>query len=316
LKNGFCSKLLALLFSLLFFPSIVFAIDSLPEVLLGKVVQNLERQSYIASAVYIRPSGMETVVIEHAGAVERLLFSDDDSEHHIIRTSTDETYAFVTTKELSVYQGKTHFRPLLYLHNNLSTGLKSYNLFISEQYDYVAGRKAARLSVIASAPDRYSYVYWVDESSYVILRRDVLDENGELIERMVFTSFALKEQSQAEGYGGFRVTDYAYKDKTENVPVTFNWLPEGFALLSAEFVFDSNEALSYKRMILTDGFAYVELYVGYNKHMAKLTRGQQLDALHVVKTNVDGRQISVEGLMPYPVLEKIGTNIEFNNQND
>jgi len=313
LKNGFCSQLLALFLSLLFIPSLALAIDSLPEVLLGKVVQQFERQSYVASAVYIRPSGMETVVIERAAEVERRLFSDDDSEHQIIRTSNDETYAFVTIKELSVHQGKTHFSPLQYLHNNLSTGLKSYNLFISEQYDYVAGRKAARLSVIATAPNRYSYIYWVDESSYVILRRDVLDENGELIERMVFTSFALKEPSQVEGFNGFTVTDYVYKDKMDSASVKFNWLPEGFALLSVEFVFDSNEALSYKRMILTDGFAYVELYVGFDKHEAKITRGQQLDALHIVKTNVGEHRVSIEGQMPYQVLEKIGANIQFNN---
>jgi negative regulator of sigma E activity len=66
---------------------------------------------------------------------------------------------------------------------------------------------------------------------------------------------------------------------------------------------------AHERIVLSDGFAWVEIYTQKNDHKPKLTRGQQLDAWHIYKGVSSGKNISVEGQLPYAVLEKIGLNM-------
>ena len=138
-----------------------------------------------------------------------------------------------------------------------------------------------------------------------------MDEDGELIERMVFTSFSLKEPMITFDEKGLSPKQYRYEENHKEKMATLDWLPSGFEIISVESINDSNNNLLDHRIIMTDGFASIMFYTGENNRIAKLTRGQQLDALHVYKTVVDGHHITIEGLFPYESLQQIGANISF-----
>ena len=70
-----------------------------------------------------------------------------------------------------------------------------------------------------------------------------------------------------------------------------------------------------ERMILTDGFATVEIYYGERNRVAKLTRGQQLDAFHVYKLKIDDNEISIEARLPYDILKRVGDNVTLTHVN-
>ncbi|MEO1888372.1 MAG: MucB/RseB C-terminal domain-containing protein [Cycloclasticus sp.] len=304
-------------FPLLFFialPNLALAIESEPRELLAQVVSQLESQSFRASAVYIRPSGMETIDIERAEQFERITYNNEPI-HQRIRTPLKEVLVSPIKRSFTEHRGKTIFNSLSELHKNPSKTNQVYNLFVSEHFDRVAGKEATRLSIISITQDRYSFIHWVDAESYIILRTDVLDENGELIERMVFTSFTLKDNQQwlsksSIQYEGEKQQLLTYVKKTDSEKVRFTWLPAGFYIESIEAVYDKAQAVSYERVILSDGFAFIDVYTHKIGHNAKLTRGQQLDTLHVYKGVVAGQKVSLEGQVPYAILQKIALNIK------
>lgn len=295
-------------------PACVSADTDTPRELLAKVIQQLDSQPYKASAVYVRPSGMVSVDIERAKNVERLTYNADP-EYQNIQTSSKEIRIYPATKNKIEHVGKYHFNGLRALHQNPIETTKFYNLFISDQLDYVAGQNATRLSIISITKDRYSYIHWVDSSSSVILRTDVLDEKGELIERMVFTAFSLKNEHDWVTVSSVdevseKTKLLTYTQEVDSKALRFTWLPEGFHIHSIESVRDDECTLGYERIVLTDGFASIEVYTYKNDHQAKLTRGQQLDTFHVYKEVLSGLDVSIEGQVPYAVLEKIALGLK------
>ncbi|PHS72005.1 MAG: hypothetical protein COB22_06210 [Cycloclasticus sp.] len=282
--------------------------------LLKKVVAGLNNNSYKATAVYIRPSGMEAIDIEYSKGFERIT-SSNDSELQVIHTNGDEIKIYSANRSKQKHKGKIRFQPLKFFQAHQSRGLKSYQLFISKGYHQVAGRQSVRLSIISNTNDRYSYIYWVDLESQIILRHDVLDENGELIERMVFTSLSLNEIKSDESTHKIDIAElktlkYNYAKKSISQAPVIGWLPPEFSLHSIESIAKANNKGSYERIIYTDGFAFIEIFTAEVGHEARMTRGQQLDAFHVYKGVSKTHTFTVEGQMPYGVLKKVGSNFQ------
>lgn len=185
----------------------------------------------------------------------------------------------------------------------------------------MAGIKSTRLSIISNDESRYSYIYWLDAKNYIILRTDTLNEHGELIERMLFTSFILNKTDEASilekiNFKSKYAIHYYHQNTQDNQPVQLNWLPSGFKLILSESVYDNDNILLYRYFLLTDGLSSIKVYLDGFGHEAKLTRGQQLDAFHVYKGTVNGKKLSVEGHMPYEILKKVGLNMNFERNND
>lgn len=318
-KNSPCVLSLVVL-TILTFPTVVIGVEETAKNLLGKVVSNFQLQSYEASAVYIRPSGMESINIKHEGGLERISFNDNEEyERSVTMLNNKEIHQ--AGGGIRVHNNKTHFNALRHFQKNLAKGLKSYDLFISKHYDQVAGIQTARLSVISKNNDRYSYIYWIDTLNNIVLRTDTLNETGELIERMVFTSFALKKTtehsiSQIINLAGVKVSHYHHEANLKARQIMMQWLPSNFTVFSRESIYDDEGVLSYKFILLTDGFASIGIYLGHYTDEAKLTRGEQLDAFHVFKRTINANKISIEGQLPYEILEKIGLNIMVGNSSD
>jgi sigma-E factor negative regulatory protein RseB len=295
---------------------------------LAKTVHQSKNQSYIASAVIIRPSGMEAIDVTYManeGVVSRYLSNkvkskqiDDNAK------GTDEMVFLLATKQLEVHRNKTQFNAIDHLNGHIQAGLQSYDLHLSSQADPVAGRPALRLSFISKSGDRYSYIYWVDIENHIILRYDILDEKSDLIERMVFTSLSVKEVEKNETEFGldpglFETINYQYDKLQYDSKLKVGWLPNGFEIYSMERVSSEDNASFQERIILTDGFATIEIYYGQRNRIAKLTRGQQLDALHVYKLKIDNNEISIEARLPYEILKKVADNVtlaQVNSNND
>jgi len=280
--------------------------------LLADVVEQLKHQTYQASGVYIRPSGMLTFDIDRAGLYEKV------TEHGDLMRYTANT----PFKQLTVYpnlskgiqrQGRIDFQALVFLNDHLTEGLKHYRLISELKPTQLAGRMVRRLSITSRTKDRYSYVYWVDVQTSVVLRFDIVDEKKALIERMVFTSYSPLQQLQlgasADEMVGFDWVKQTFKPVLSS-QFEVSWLPAGFSLYSVEVIDGDDEAARCERLILTDGFAEVEVYSCKSDLVVTLTRGQQLDALHQVKYHLSDKELSIEGRLPMGVLLKIAENIE------
>lgn len=303
------------------FPTVAIAVAETAESLLEKLVSNIHKQSYKASAVFIRPSGMESINLDRKGEIEKITFNNNDEKEQSI-TLFNNKEVYQVDEGISVHHNKTPFIALKSFQEHLTKSLESYDLFISRNYDQVAGIQTTRLSVISKNNDRYSYIYWIDSKNYIVLRADTLNEHGELIERMVLTSLALTSASEHDvkanvDFLGAKASHYYYeKIPYEIAQSMVQWQPSNFTVSSIQSIYDDNNKRSYKFIVLSDGFASIGIYIGHHKNEAKLMRGQQLDAFKVFRHTLNGNKISVEGQLPYEILEKVGLNIMIENNDD
>jgi len=278
---------------------------------LARIVQQSEQQTYQASGVYIRPSGLLAFDLEHTGLSERIIEKGVVIKH-IMTAPQLKTIVFPTLNKRILEEGRLNYRPLHHLNQHLERGLESYQLLLSAEPAQLAGKAVQRLSVIAKTSDRYSYVYWMDLQTGLILRTDTVNELGALIERKVLTSFTLNEAGSLplnrSKAGTHKWVRYLFTKK----PISrfkLGWLPLGFKLYSVENI-EGLGAENCDRLVLSDGFALIEIYSCENQQSATLRAGRSLDALHIVKRRLAGQVLSVVARLPYEVVNKVIQNIE------
>lgn len=68
--------------------------------------------------------------------------------------------------------------------------LRSYSVHVSAPTERVANRQVYRVDFVPKAADRESKIWWVDRSTSVVLKRDVMDSGGKLRQSSEFRKIA------------------------------------------------------------------------------------------------------------------------------
>lgn len=98
-------------------PTVAVEVEEIAAGLLTKVVHGFPTQAYKASAVYISPSGTESVDIERDGEFEKITFNNHD-EHTESHLFTQGKIIFQTAGQVNVHHNKTRFHSLKYFQEN------------------------------------------------------------------------------------------------------------------------------------------------------------------------------------------------------
>lgn len=114
--------------------------------------------------------------------------------------------------------------------------LKTYYSFISVGEARVADRPTEVIRVVSRDGMRYSYVVWIDGTSRLPLRIDLLDRDGETLEQFRVISFALGD----DVHNSMTTLQQASLPPLLTLPQTekvvfnwqINWLPQGFKEVS------------------------------------------------------------------------------------
>ncbi len=166
-------------------------------------------------------------------------------------------------------------RPFLLNEADLDTplhkGLLTAILRLSDHFEFsmlpnerVAGRLAKVLMATSNDGFRYSYRLWIDNQSLVLLRSDVIDETGKILEQFMTIEFQLLDQvpEQLQVMPVFSIPKQnsltANNQKPAQVPWRVSWVPDGFSLKVRE-KFSWQENVSH--MIYFDGITAISVYI-------------------------------------------------------
>ncbi|PCI20499.1 MAG: hypothetical protein COB62_04550 [Piscirickettsiaceae bacterium] len=303
---------LLMFFSALFLPSVAISATS-PDEFLDDFLHSDKRGSYSASFVFIKPSGLQStdvfVDMRDDGTYKRIIWFNG-AKKEMTSTPLKTMHYFPAKQEKVSYLAGQLPSRLTLLFNNYQQASHYYSIKLDENAEYVAGRETYRLSVMAKLPNRYSRVYWIDKAKFIILRVDVLDENGQLIERMKCTSLVLKKPDSGEllvssegiGYKAIELIP----DVTEgpNNVITFNWLPEHYKIVQSLRV-DKINSLE-KHIMLSDGFSIVRVVVSpHGHHTNKIAANHQRDVWQKFVFTLENKQILLTGELPLHSIKEI-----------
>jgi sigma-E factor negative regulatory protein RseB len=161
---------------------------------------------------------------------------------------------------------------------------------------------------------RYGYKYWLDNDTGVLLKCDLLNEDGNVVEQMMYTSFQDHDSVPESAFGELDVSDYKRQQLdlerkvVKHTGWTVNELPPGFMLTQSTL--RHNEKTDSLHMIYSDGLASVSVFVetGDNRHH-RLEGATSMGALNVFGQQLDDAHVTVMGEVPEATVERIARSM-------
>ncbi len=302
------------LFFLVMFVSSAAPAETSPKKLINNIFQPSTPNDYYASYVNIRPSGMQFSDV-YSGVVNKRRYKrtvlSGDVDVEVVNSPMAVSYYDAKTEQKISYPKEFLNSQLELLSSSLEKARNYYSIQVVENAERVAERETYRLSVMAKLPGRYSRVYWIDKSNFIILRVDVLDTDGQLIERIKCTSLVFKEQEKhklivSKDKEQFYELDVQLKPLSERIKL--GWLPDEYEIVNSIDVLNGDAIET--QFMLSDGFSKITVMI--NPHHAvssTIEANHERDAWQKYVINSDGQQVVVSGDVPLAIVKKIATNI-------
>ena len=196
---------------------------------------------------------------------------------------------------------------------------KNYRLTLGGN-DRIAGR-AARM-VLVEPLDRYRYGYriWIDEQTGLLLQSDVVNEQGNAIEQVMFTNLTVMDKATPDMIKAVTLDPAIRRglmdSKQQIVPVTaMPWhitqMPKGFTL-AEHYQHINGKHAPVDQMVLTDGMATVSVFVEPMKDGKSSFKGMShMGAVNAFGAVVDDHQLTVVGEVPAATVQLIGDSVDY-----
>jgi len=204
------------------------------------------------------------------------------------------------------------------LHPTLPENLdKLSNYYTINQLgdDRIAGRETSVLNVQPKDAYRYGYKYWLDNQTRVLLKCDLLDENGEIVEQMMYTSFNNQPEVPPSAFNIPDLSGFTSQslDRNRGKQADIGWratkMPEGFMLTQSTIRSgEDNESL---HLMYSDGLASVSVFIETGEDSPhRLVGASKMGALNAFGKQVNGAQITVMGEVPEETVATIAESME------
>jgi len=281
----------------------------------------MQTHNYEGVFVYQHGSELELMRIVHGhdGKHEReRLFSLNGEAREVIRDNHSVTCIWPNSQSVVVSQSHQSSPFLSAVPGSVGHLDRFYDLSINEE-ERIVGRTARLLSIQPKDSFRYGYRLWLDEESDLLLRSDLLDAEGNIIEVVMFTELTLLKAVPKERFasisGDTGFTLQSNKESKVSLKFSSPWLvtevPEGFVLMSQTEKTTTFNGMPVFHTVYSDGLASVSIFI--EKVMAEKERFQgvsKMGAVTVYGRVIGDHQITVVGEVPRQTVKMIAQSIE------
>lgn len=314
----FCVALLVL-----FIPTV--QAESASIELLERMSQAAKQLNYEGVFAYQSGKTFQSVRIYHRnddGTESERLISLNGVAREVIRSDDTVTCINPEGKQINVSQ-----RPLgrgfpSDLPRRLSSATAFYELKLGDE-DRIAGKLTQRVDIKPVDNYRYGYRLWMDKETDLLLKSELIDEQGEVLETFEFTDIqtgvdipdaSLKAQMSGNEMVWNRTEP---GEMTTQDLATFSnwqtkWLPEGFTLVAHQNRLRSNNGAHVEQRVYSDGLSSVSVFI--EKMRAQHNHfhgGSHMGAVNAFGSVIHAHFVTVVGEVPAVTVEKIGAAIEY-----
>jgi len=200
----------------------------------------------------------------------------------------------------------------------LSRVLQSYDPVLAGR-SRVAGVVAQVVRLVPKEADKYGFMLWVDEQSHLLLRVDMVEREGNLVEQLLGVDLELQNKpapwlvtlANSKLPPALALED-AYPAPQQQLNWQVTWLPDGFKVLSQDRHQLVTTSMPVDYMMLSDGLVDLSVYV--SRVDPKQAVRQQLirqGATSLVSfVNEVGVEITVVGEVPAETAKRIAESVQ------
>lgn len=291
---------------------------------LGRMNQAVDTLNYRGTFIYRHGQKVDTMQIVHGydeGGQRERLISLTGEPREIIRDRDLLTCVWPGTKSVMIEpRARPHGFPVT-VPEARSRSLANYRFQVGETHR-VAGLPCRQVSVIPADAYRYGYRLCIGEDNAMLLRSEIIDHDGDVVEEMMFTSIefmdhvpedAFKARYHGEGYTTHRVEP---QEAGESLAPDTAWrlgtLPPGFVVSSNIKRRMAANPQPVQHMVLTDGLASVSVFIAAAGAPQERYSGiTGTGALHAYARFTEGHQVTVVGDVPAQTVSLIGEALHY-----
>lgn len=297
---------------------------------LDRMMQAVRSLNYDGTFVYRTGSQLESMRIIHRadpdGSQHERLVSLSGAPWEVLRDGAKVTC--ILPNDRSVVVGKSRRRPFLSSPVFKSPEQRSqYYSFSIVGSDRVAGRGTEIVSVEPLDRYRYGFRLWIDHETGLLLKSELIGEEGLPLEQFVYTSIEVQQEIPDDllkpslSGNGFRWYQHETAPKPPRTPAATSrtgdkwqvaWVPPGFVLSDQASDSVPKRPVSVKRLVYTDGFSSLLVLI---EPLESAAQGAQqglskMGAVHAYGRFLEGFQVTVLGEVPPITVEKVSKSVK------
>ena len=290
--------------------------------LLNKMGEAIKNSNYHGTLVYMHNGHVESLKIVHkkddSGELQRIVHLTG-AAREVIRK--DDVVTCYMPDSQSVFVGERRF------DNHLLARLSKNFEEFTNQYDFemdgtgrVAGREAAIVAIRPKDNYRYGYRFWIDNDSYLLLKSDLVDASGTVLEQLMFVDISVGAEITADmlkpAVDGKAFTWHKGNDNpmSESGVKQTAWkiknMPNGFSVKdrSKQKMPNSEDLVDY--IFVSDGLATISVYIEkFNVDTKGYVGSSRMGAVSIYGSLLDEYHITVVGEAPQGTVKMIAESI-------
>ncbi|ACX82135.1 Sigma-E factor regulatory protein rseB precursor [Aggregatibacter actinomycetemcomitans] len=288
-----------------------------PKQLLGEMKKAAQQLNYEFSFVQTTPSNMDSLRYRHFvadGKTYAQLVTLDGPQQEIVQRENLISY-FQPNYQAFTINGSGIIDNLPPLSRANFDALEKYYDFVNIGRNRVADHVVQTIRILPKDDFRYQYLAFIDEENHLLLRTDMLDREGNLLDQFrVVNLYIGNELSGLPAYLNRVVFPPLLMDQKANNPPAFKWqpgwLPQGFKLVNHSIELDGEEKI--ESQLYSDGLFSFTLYVS-----DKIAESTQQDntwrqgAYTIYTESMENKEMTIIGQLPISTAKRIVQDIEF-----
>lgn len=288
---------------------------------LDRMNRAVEQLNYEGTFVHVLGGTAETLHIIHRnqnGHIGERIVSLDGVGREIIRQA-DEVRCILPDKRVVLLENLKEYNPL-------AAALPAYSADLAPHYDlklYASARVANRpVQIMQIKPRdefRYGYMLWLDKETAMPLKSQLTDEQGDIIEQILFTDIDMRDSIpdselnatiDTNGFVWLRPPESQAATKDADIPWRASKVPGGFKLSVATQSSIAGSQYPVEHLVYSDGLATVSVFIEDPKTKADVRAGfSSVGSTNAFSLTLSGRKVTAVGEVPRKTVQTIATSL-------
>ncbi|VAW61653.1 hypothetical protein MNBD_GAMMA08-1348, partial [hydrothermal vent metagenome] len=228
----------------------------------------------------------------------------------------DKVTTIFPGKRLVTISDSVNKRPLhAILPENYQKLMKYYAMKLAGE-DRIANKVTQIIQMVPRDKHRYGYTFWLDKQSGMLLKCDLINENNQVLEQLMYSDIELLSQAPQRDIDQRLLATYKQvnlQDKSETVSKIWraSQLPTGFSLSRSVYIPPQHNHAKTFHMVFSDGMASVSVFIEGRDKMKKPVLGQSsMGKVNAYSAYVNDTYITAIGEVPVSTVRMIALSMQ------
>lgn len=286
---------------------------------LDKMDQATKLQNYQGTLIIRQDDKLQAIKVKQgvtAGENWQTLESQTGEDQIIFRKNGSVTTIFPGKKLITVSSAKSGAEDKGPLHPALPQNrdkLKQLYLLELGDEERIANKSTQILHMIPLDKHRYGYTFWLDKQSGLLLKCDLLNNKGRVLEQLMYSDIELLTSAPANRVDDSKLAEFKKVMLSNNTDVNSkNWyaekVPAGFVLTRS---IKTNQQQPAYHMVFSDGMASVSVFIEPAKEKQKTLVGQsRMGPVNAYSSFVNDAYVTAIGEVPASTVRMIAKSMQ------